>query len=543
MSTIPLIPGATHVLKLTPNNALIPSTISNIDNFIKGSLLSNTKFDNWKDIANSASKVGVVDSGSNNEVARYIDPNFNMSTPAGSLWFLGNAEADRHYYLQAGASLSKENSSSVFTAPNYLTSHGFLNASGNPTDRCGNNNGTSLNLSYEEDGEIDVGNGYPDTHNGQVNLGATIDLNSTSNFTISMILKLSDFDGYWFNHYHYIGVFLDSDGINVISPSVGDVNYAFTPADEITLDEFFQVDIVYDGTQTDGDVDTQDLLRYKIYINGSQIALTVASGHCPAETKSAGLGDFVYGEDLANTGMHGVIDEARINLRSFSDNEVAVHYNQWFDTTNYWTVTVQTIITSVTKLDDNSYEISGSGFKPGETNPTGTINGVAFTIDTVTDSSVIVTDNSANAYIKNFLITNSDSESDSYTYTETRSNNMSYEITSPFTKNLSEERDVPRMASGPVQYHEVADVSSNDYTPTDLNCRWIESDTDGTFKVDYNDDGGHSRTWCGNIYGGVPKAIANVTKVYKVRTGLTDVTATVYKNDGSAAVIGLRLCY
>lgn len=120
---------------------------------------------------------------------------------------------------------------------------------------------------------------------------------------------------------------------------------------------------------------------------------------------------------------------------------------------------------------------------------------------------------------------------------------MSGEITSAFSNNLSEERDAIRMAHGPVQYHEVADVSAGDHTPTDLNCRWIESDTDGTFKVDYNDDKGTSRTWCGMIYGGRPKAIANVTKVYKVRTGVTDVTATVYKNDGSAAVIGIRLCY
>lgn len=417
MTTIPLISGATHVLKLTPNNALIPSTISNIDNFIKGSLLSNAKFNNWKNIANSAYNIGVVDSGSNNEVARYIDPNFNMSIPEGSIWFLGNAEADRYYYLQTGASLNKNNSSSVFTTPNYLASHGFLNASGNPTDRCGNNNGTSLNLSYEEAGEIDVGNGYPDTHNGQVNLGAITDLNSISNFTITMILKLSDFDGYWFNHLFYNGIFLDSDGVNVISPSVGDVNYAFTPADEITLDEFFQVDIVFDGTLTDGDVDAQDLLRYKIYINGTQITLTVASGHCPSVTKSAGLGHFVYGEDLANTGMYGVIDEARINLRSFSDDEITVHYNQWFDADNYWTVTVQPVITSVRRSGKSRYRLRGSGFKPTTINPTGNINGAAYTIISISDTEIEIQDESGDACgLKSITLTNSDNESDSITY-------------------------------------------------------------------------------------------------------------------------------
>lgn len=113
---------------------------------------------------------------------------------------------------------------------------------------------------------------------------------------------------------------------------------------------------------------------------------------------------------------------------------------------------------------------------------------------------------------------------------------------SPYTQCASATRDKMRMY-GPPQYHEVADVSSGDYPLADQRCRYIECDYTGTFKVDYNDDFGHPRTLTGVITAGEKKLIANVTKVYRYRTGSTAITATTYKDDGSAAVIGLRIYY
>lgn len=120
---------------------------------------------------------------------------------------------------------------------------------------------------------------------------------------------------------------------------------------------------------------------------------------------------------------------------------------------------------------------------------------------------------------------------------------MSEENVSKYTECASEQRDRLRMY-GPAQRHLVCNVAAADYTVGDGDnyCRYIECDTTGIFKVDYNDDKQHSRTWVGVLTAGEKKLIANVTKVYRYYVGTTSITAQTYTDAGSL-VNGIRLCY
>jgi len=89
--------------------------------------------------------------------------------------------------------------------------------------------------------------------------------------------------------------------------------------------------------------------------------------------------------------------------------------------------------------------------------------------------------------------------------------------------------------------HETVNSASADAVPTMQNCRAIYCDVDGLIKIDYNDDFGNPHTETLAMVGGTERQFRNVTKVYRYRTGTTACTAQVYLDDGSAAVVGLKV--
>lgn len=118
---------------------------------------------------------------------------------------------------------------------------------------------------------------------------------------------------------------------------------------------------------------------------------------------------------------------------------------------------------------------------------------------------------------------------------------------SQFTENASEKRDRLRMYSGQ-QNHYVCDLSvtgAADLTiPDDYkNCRYVECDVGGIVKLDYQDDSEHSRTETKYLNAGERWLVPNVTKVYYYYTGTSPLTTTVYRNDGTGPVVGIKLRY
>ena len=90
--------------------------------------------------------------------------------------------------------------------------------------------------------------------------------------------------------------------------------------------------------------------------------------------------------------------------------------------------------------------------------------------------------------------------------------------------------------------HEVLNCAAANATPSEIdNCRQIYCDGAGIIKFDYVDDN-DQQTYTEVMYvvAGIPRAVRNVSKVYRYYTGTTACTATVY-NDAGTLVAGMKL--
>jgi len=408
MSNIPLIKGGgqNRVLKLTPNNNLIPSAITNIDNLFSFSNLNNSKFDLWKSIATNTNKIGIIDANSGLETIRYIDPNNE------TMWFLGNSEENYCYYLQAGENIIKSNNPEVFTTGGCIACHGYLET-GTPINilnRCGDEyNPNPADITTQQTGVIDVGYGmngsssvvkYDDT--------LRIPLNNINKFTIKMLMKQTVLgtESLWLNHGVGANIYCINDTNIQVSMDYLSFYANFDPTGIIFSDTFFVIDMVYDGTQT-GNAN-----RFKIRVNGVDVNLSF-TGDVPAKTINNSTAILEFGTN--GYSFDGILDETRIMPEiAETIDESVLRYNQWTNQSNYWTVTIQPIITNIIKISNNKWKIEGTGFKPEETNPTGTINGIEFDVEDTTDTSFIAVGNNIVEGTKIFIINNSDDESDFY---------------------------------------------------------------------------------------------------------------------------------
>jgi hypothetical protein len=89
--------------------------------------------------------------------------------------------------------------------------------------------------------------------------------------------------------------------------------------------------------------------------------------------------------------------------------------------------------------------------------------------------------------------------------------------------------------------HEIANVTSADYVPTNKNCRYFECSTAGIVKILYTDDYGSEKTRVLNAVQGI-NHYPNITRVYRYYTGTTAVTTKTY-TDAGAEVTGIALIY
>jgi hypothetical protein len=423
MSSIPLLPETERVIKLTPNNDFIPVVINSIDQLFSVSDLSSTKFDLWKTIASTAEKIGVVDSITGLEVSRYIDTNYNISTPAGSLWFLGSAQQNRFYYLQAGASLSKDNSTSVFTSTGHVASNGYMEASGpNLMNRCaGNIDGVphshGVSVSYDKAGKIDRGLGFDSTSSiATFNEPVGIPIDGKTKFSVKMLMKKTTADSLSCWAVHGTGFRIFMTNISTCVFTFDALNFAFVVdlTGIITNDNWFLIDVVGDLTQVDDDHTIQNNKRFKVFIDGVRINGTFTADVSSIYPNNPGQA-FQFG--LTGMSFIGVLDETRVILdRAETENEIVWRYNNWFNQSTYWIVTVQPIILSVVSLGSKKWKVTGSGFIPELTDPTGTIGGTAFIIESVTDTEIILQQGENTPIGEQILVIhNSDNETDNET--------------------------------------------------------------------------------------------------------------------------------
>jgi hypothetical protein len=422
MSSIPLISGATNVLKIKPNNSLIPSELNSIDNLFDFNLLSDTKFETWKNIATDINKIGVIENAVN-VAPHFIDSDFDPIDTLGSLWFKGKSKQDYSYYLQTGEFVDTTNSPVVFS--NHITSVGFNEPDYASIDRTGNKIVQGYHITHSQPGILGKSFGFlmPDYYDS---IYITPQLSETFNvqkLTISMLIKdnniLSDYSvmlQHCSSDYMTIGMLISTYYGGYMYGSITGLTESsieFKYSDYVSNGVPFLLTYVFDGTQVDANLDLQDAKRMKVYVNNINIPLTFY-GHVPTHTW-AGVEESIFNIGTNGYTFNGNIDEFRIVNDSWSPEEINRKYNQIFNKETFWTVTVQPIISSVTNLTENRWQINGSGFKPGITDPYGTIGGVAFVVEPgVTDSSFTVIEGEGTPYGNQiFIVINSDGESDS----------------------------------------------------------------------------------------------------------------------------------
>lgn len=409
MSSTILLPGASRVVKLTPNNSLIPSPISSIDNLFDISLLSGAKFASWRSLATEAGKIGIVEN-EGKESLRFIDTNFNISTPAGSLWFLGKSEQNLPYYLQTGASLSKVNSASVFNDIDYIIASGLLELSGvNFSNRCSDLDGHLIDVAYNQAALIDKGVGFDGSTSVISFNEEQIPLEYASKFSVKLVMKQTVMGvmSAWAVQGTAFMIFCQD--ANTLSFTTDQLYYMATmnPTGVITSDTMFILDIVYDGTLVGNNN------RLKIYIDGIQQSLSFV-GDVPANYGD--LTGFSFDIGLSGLTFAGVVDEIRMKIGICeTEEEIIAHSKQWHNKATFWTPTIQPVITTIENLGAGRWQLTGSGFIPESSDPTCEINGVACTIESASDTIVTIEEGIGTPSNNKFItLTNSDSETVNY---------------------------------------------------------------------------------------------------------------------------------
>jgi hypothetical protein len=398
MSSIPLLSGVTNVIKITPNNSLIPGSVNNVNNLFKLSNLTDSKFDDFLSIANSGTKIAVVDDQA--EIPKFIDSDFNNTTPQGSLWFLGNVEQNKSFYIETGSSLSIENSSS--TIADQYNSYSFTETSGNIIDRCQLRDGVPINdITYQVDGVISKGVKFGPTAGSRFNLSTMPYLSDLTNLSIVAVIKIPGNTDFFSWDWMQCAL---SSGALALFFNQNDYNFY---VNTMPSDSYCFVAFLWDGTKTGND-------RITAYVNNVKQTNIIFSDHTGNGRTPTNLANYGQIGPLTSVPNDLEIDEFRIYNRTLSEDEIIILYNQWFNQSNYWTVTIKPVISSVVSLGANTWQITGSGFKPGSTDPTGTIGGISFTVKSgSTDTSIIITEGEGTPPgIQILNIRNSDNEID-----------------------------------------------------------------------------------------------------------------------------------
>lgn len=390
-----------RVLKITPDNDLIPSSINNFSHLFSLSNLSGSKFNDWRSLVSSVNSIMVYDDEYKSELPKFIDPDIDIDTPEGSLWFNANVIADKVFYLQVGTNLNKINSSDSFQ--NQFNSYGFNETSGNLIDRCGLRDGLpKKDVTYQQTGQLGKSIKFGPANSSRFEIYDMPYLSALTNVSLVTVVKLPDDNNIF--QWVYLQIIKTSGGLVVY---FSEHNYTFY-IDTLPTDAYCLIVTTFDGDETGSD-------RIKAYVNGvldTNIIFGDYSDPGQTETNSTNFGE-IGSFPTVNNNIE--IDEFRIFNKTLSQDEVTLIYNQWFNNNNYWTVTIQPIITSVVK-NGLIWSITGSGFLPdGTTQPTGTAAGTSFTVLSVTDTLLVIQlGNNIDTKNESILIINSDNESFHY---------------------------------------------------------------------------------------------------------------------------------
>ncbi|MFA5166793.1 MAG: hypothetical protein WC449_05910 [Candidatus Paceibacterota bacterium] len=417
MASVPLVAGVERIVKITPNAAYAVDNIPAIDQVVKIVALADAKFDDFNTIVGGdPSKLAVMDSVAGTKCLKYADANLNMVTHSGHVWFEGVVNPGRSFFLQAGSALAETNSSLVFTNQGQLISCGFNEAAGNPVNRSGGAiSGTVANITYGAAATLDKAFDF-NGNNSNVHFGQPLNWNGASRFELIMLISqdVLDVTDLWFRYYadatHGIQVRSFTDGtlkFHLFANAYPSIKFDYSTA--FAAGQLRLLHLLYDGDlyMDDG--------RGRVFVNGVNIKNIPASGYVydiiPTVVPTiSGVENMCVG--FSASALDGKVDEIRVGVNVRPDPlSISWRANNLLQA-DYWTATIQPLITDITYLGNGRWQITGSGFLVGGVDPTGTIGGVAWTVEGVaTDTVVIVVQGATPIGTQDFIITNNDGES------------------------------------------------------------------------------------------------------------------------------------
>jgi hypothetical protein len=395
-----LLQNTTRVIRLTPNNNMIGDSIKDIDHLFQLSHFSGSKFDGVKADISDASSISVTDTlGS--KCGRYIDTNLDVSTNTGNIWFRGDVEANKSYFLQIGE-MADTNDSTIF-AQNTGSAFGFMESLGTIYDRCSKVNSSAVGAlcTYNNAALIDKGVFIP--INNSISITRPTYLENSRTVSIVLLLKLASTGKKSFisKSPFSIGTNLAGDKLAVFSTSnIIDSIYSF-----ITVDNFHLIEVVID---LDAGPISSDKL--KMFVDGNRMIFSTMGTINPFPVNLATLNI-----GAASNSINGIVDELRISTKTYGSAGAVWRNNNIMNQSTYWTATIVPIITNVSSVDGGHWRIQGTGLAIDGNNPTGSINDIPFTVVTATDTEVVIAQGvSTPAGTKIIKLTNSDGESTSY---------------------------------------------------------------------------------------------------------------------------------
>jgi hypothetical protein len=164
---------------------------------------------------------------------------------------------------------------------------------------------------------------------GSVSAGNIATLSGANKFTLEAWVKFNDSTPWGSIFYRNGGstnrIVLSSGPNNSLHVVVsnGQVNYANSPNNIFTANNWYHVAVVYDGTQS------TDAGKLKLYVNGLQQSLFFSSGNVPSTAGTTTAPMVIGAIDQTGSGSYfnGTVDEVRIWNTALSQSDIATWRN------------------------------------------------------------------------------------------------------------------------------------------------------------------------------------------------------------------------
>lgn len=321
--------GTKAVIPLTVNHLKIGEDAANFC-YQKVLLLANDQ--QFKNAFRSAANITIYDT-----VTGLIRPSRITYNTKDSVYIYFDApastSADKVFYVCAGLTINRTNSSTAFTNSN-ITNYWSMGDSVSPViDAADAKNGTVTGATLGASGKFGRCVSFADGSN-RITTTTIPTLDSVTKFTINTCVKWNNFsnDGYVFvknaSIDNKILCYTSTSNFNVWiynGSSYHGVGY-FPISGNLSTITWYLINIIYDGSQSTNDT------KLKIYVNNELKSLTF-TGTVPSNTGASNGTTFGY----TTQALDGYIDEPLISSDAYTPGRITSRYEMVMNPSTFWT--------------------------------------------------------------------------------------------------------------------------------------------------------------------------------------------------------------